>query len=37
MLINKIINDQQPRILGKVVKDDNSRILQYVTFDRVDT
>ena len=37
VLINKIINEQQPRILGQVVKDDNYWILQHVTFDRVDT
>ena len=36
VLRNKIINEQQPRILGQVVKDDNYWILQHVTFDRVD-
>ena len=38
VLRNKIINEQQqPIILGQVVKDDNYWILQHVTFDRVDT
>ena len=42
MLINKITNEQKPRVVyfasylqGQVVVDDDNWILQYVTFDRV--